>query len=426
MMNWIQKGRPDFHFAPKNGWINDPNGLIYDGEKYHLFAQHNPADTVWGPMHWLHATSRDLLHFEESGIALYPCDLGMMFSGCAVIDSANTAGFGKDAMVLIFTLHGETETQGLAYSSDGIHFSLYKDNPVIKNPGSPDFRDPKVFWHTADAEWKLVLAAGSSLQFYASKDLKNWQKTGEFGAAEKGPNGVYECPDLFSLKTPDGDEKWVLLASIGAPPDKGGERIQYFIGDYDGKIFRRTEEMCRLEAGKDNYAGATFSGTNDRLFLGWAALPLYAGKVPCGSYRGCFTLPRKLSLIQTNVGLRLSAEPVFPDGKALKIKAYGAFEVSLSNSQGDDFTFGLSEDNFFYTDRTKAGASDFDELFAAPSYGITKTPRLMSGPFEMTLIIDHTLAEIFADQGTYVNTTLLFPTVPYTTLSIRGEAEEIK
>ena len=172
MGKWIRDTRPALHFAPRNGWINDPNGLVYDKKQYHLFAQHNPDDIVWGPMHWLHAVSDDLLHWRELGIALYPDALGTMFSGSAVIDHGNAAGFGQGAMVALFTQHGERECQSVAYSLDGKHFLLYARNPVIENPGIPDFRDPKVFWYEKGQCYVMALAAGDCIEFYRSFDLK--------------------------------------------------------------------------------------------------------------------------------------------------------------------------------------------------------------------------------------------------------------
>lgn len=438
MSNWIFEGRPHIHFAPKQGWTNDPNGLIFDGKSYHLFAQHNPHDNVWGPMHWLHAVSDDMLHWKELGIALYPDALGTMFSGSAVIDHKNTAGFGEGATIAMFTQHGERQSQSIAYSPDGEHFTVYEGNPVIQNPGIRDFRDPKVFWYEPNRSWRMVLAAGKCLEFYRSDDLKNWQKTGEFGEREKGDKGVYECPDLFALPGQDGQEIWVLLASIGAPPSDGGERTHYFLGEYDGEVFRQTEvmgQMLRLDAGPDNYAGVTYNGTAERLFMGWAAIPLYAGKVPAGPFRGCMTLPRTLSLTMTNAGLRLTTTPALPalhfqpmfkedtlpdSAYVLRLKAQEAFEVQLCNQNGDSFRFGVDAAGHIFTDRTHAGASNFEPLFATPQYSVRSVPRLLDGPVEMTLVMDYTLAEIFADQGTYVHTSLLFPKVPYTLMRIQG------
>ncbi len=441
MINWIQTERPKLHFAPQNGWINDPNGLIYDGRQYHLFAQHNPADTVWGPMHWLHAVSDDLLHWKEIGIALYPDHLGTIFSGSAVIDTDNTAGFGPGAIIAMYTLHGDRESQGIAYSLDGIHFTPYEGNPVIENPGIADFRDPKVFWNASNACWTMALAARDCIAFYRSKDMRAWRKTGSFGKQENYYGDVFECPDLFPLTAPDGRTLWVLLVSMAAPAEIGGSRMQYYLGEFDGETFHKLPEQEQaywVDTGFDNYAGVTYYGTQERVYIGWAASPTYAGKVPAGSYRGCMTLPRKLSLVDTNAGVRLAAEPMVQGEKyetvldgttvpncpfELSLKADGPFEVLLSNELGHVLRFGLNDDNSIYTDRTKAGASDFDAHYDSGLYSVTSIPRLMSGPVEMRVIMDHTLVELFADKGTYVHSALVFPTSKYSTITFSGKVD---
>ncbi len=439
MSDWILKGRPKKHFAPQSGWINDPNGLLYDGRQYHLFAQHNPNDTVWGPMHWLHAVSDDLLHWKELGIVLYPNELGTIFSGSAVIDADNTAGFGRGAVIAMYTQHGECECQSIAYSLDGMRFVPYEGNPVIKNPGISDFRDPKVFWYGKGNCWAMALAAKDCIAFYRSKDLRTWEKTGSFGKDENRYGDIFECPDLFPLTAPDGREIWVLLVSMAAPAEAGGGRMQYYLGEYDGATFHRMEEQDRalmVDAGPDNYAGVTFSGTAERIYLGWAANIAYAGKVPAGKYRGCMTLPRKLSLADTLDGVRLAAEPMTGGGEAAPLKdgdglpegayelcmrAEGPFEVRLVNGLGEALRFGLDENNGIFTDRTKAGASKFHEGFGSALYSAASMPRLMQGAFDMRLIMDHTLAEVYADQGTYVSTMLVFPGERYASIRIQGK-----
>jgi fructan beta-fructosidase len=439
MSGWIQKNRPKLHFAPKSGWINDPNGLVYDGKQYHLFAQHNPDDTVWGPMHWLHAVSFDLLHWKELGIALYPNELGTIFSGSAVMDAKNTAGFGPGAMIVLYTQHGENECQSIAYSPDGMHFVPYEGNPVIANPGITDFRDPKVFRYEKGNCWAMALAAKDCIEFYRSKDMRAWEKTGSFGKYEDRYGQVFECPDLFPLTAPDGREVWVLLVSMAAPPEDGGGRMQYYLGEYDGETFHRIDEQKQalmVDAGFDNYAGVTYSGTADRIYMGWAASPVYAGKVPAGAYRGCMTLPRRLSLKNTQSGLRLAAEPmlqrgnfgVLKDGDKLPGGAYelavtaeGPFEIRLVSRAGEYLRFGLDADNCIFTDRTNSGATDFDARFGKALYSVTCTPRFTTGPIAMRLVIDHTLAEFYADQGMYVNTMLVFPGERYTNIRMQGK-----
>lgn len=220
--------RPAVHFtAPKN-WINDPNGMVYINGKYHLFYQHYPSAPHWGPMYWGHAVSKDLLHWEHLPIALYPDELGCIFSGSCVYDWENLSGLGSKEtppLLAIFTHHSmdgkNTEHQGLAYSTDYEHFEKYYGNPIIPNPGQKDFRDPKVFWNPVRNCYSLVLAAGDHVEFYATRNFKEWTKTGEFKAGEHGHGGICECPDCFPLPTEDG-EQWVLTISMILPREQIG------------------------------------------------------------------------------------------------------------------------------------------------------------------------------------------------------------
>ena len=191
---YAEKHRPQIHFSPKAHWMNDPNGLVYHNGVYHLFFQYYPDSMVWGPMHWGHATSKDLVHWNEEDIALYPDSLGYIFSGSAVVDKNNTSGLGKDGkipLVAIFTYHdpkgaeakrNDYQVQGLAYSlDDGKTWTKYENNPVLKNPGIVDFRDPKVMWYEPGKKWIMTLATKDRISFYSSPDLKNWTKESEFG-----------------------------------------------------------------------------------------------------------------------------------------------------------------------------------------------------------------------------------------------------
>jgi len=225
--------RPQFHFTPQSGWMNDPNGMVYYEGEYHLFYQYYPDSTVWGPMHWGHAVSKDMIRWERLPIALYPDSLGYIFSGSAVIDWRNTSGLGTEqtpAMVALFTYHdpvGEQEgridfqTQGIAYSVDkGRTWTKYDRNPVLPNPGIRDFRDPKVSWNEESHQWVMTLAVKDHIEFYGSPDLKQWNKLSEFGKSIGAHGGVWECPDLFPLKDEQGNTRWVLFVSInpGGPP----------------------------------------------------------------------------------------------------------------------------------------------------------------------------------------------------------------
>jgi levanase/fructan beta-fructosidase len=222
--------RPNIHFTPQKNWMNDPNGMFYHKGKYHLYFQHNPNSNVWGPMHWGHATSENLIHWDEHPIALYPDKLGTIFSGSAVVDLENTSGFGSienPPIVAIFTNHNSEEekkgselfqNQSIAYSlDDGYSWQKYNGNPVIKNPGVKDFRDPKVIWYEKDKKWILTLAASQVTKFYESKDLKKWNLISSFGEGIGNHNGVWECPDLFQLQVKGTSKtKWVHLVSINS------------------------------------------------------------------------------------------------------------------------------------------------------------------------------------------------------------------
>src|SRR5688572_5533514 len=231
-LQFTEQHRPQFHFSPPTSWMNDPNGMVFHNGEYHLFYQFYPDSNVWGPMHWGHAISKDMIYWEHLPIALYPDSLGYIFSGSAVVDHQNTSGLGiKDTppMVAMFTYHlmegekagrNDYQTQGIAYSLDnGRSWTKYDQNPVLKNPGIKDFRDPKIFWYEGSKKWILILAVQDHIELFESPDLKSWSKNSEFGLGVGSHGGVWECPDLFPLKVDGGEEKWVMLVSInpGAP-----------------------------------------------------------------------------------------------------------------------------------------------------------------------------------------------------------------
>jgi len=238
--------RPQFHFTPERNWMNDPNGLVYHEGEYHLFFQYNPDSDQWGNMSWGHAVSTDLVHWQELPLAISHDDAEMVFSGSAVVDRENTAGFGtKDepAMVAVYTRvpkAGGSQAQSLAYSTDrGRTWTKYAGNPVL-DIGSGEFRDPKVQWHAPTESWimAVVLSTERKVRFYSSKDLKSWTHLSDFGPAG-AVGGVWECPDLFELPVDGetGTRKWVLVVSLNPGGIQGGSATQYFVGDFDGTTF---------------------------------------------------------------------------------------------------------------------------------------------------------------------------------------------
>lgn len=333
--DYTEPFRNQFHFAPVANWMNDPNGMVYYEGEYHLFYQYYPDSTVWGPMHWGHAVSPDMVHWEHLPIALYPDEFGHIFSGSAVIDWENTSGLGSTEnppMVAIYTYHlmeGEKagaidyQTQGIAYSLDkGRTWTKYEGNPVLENPGIKDFRDPKVAWNEVADKWIMTLAVLDHIRFYSSSNLIDWDLESEFGREIGNHGGVWEFPDLFKLPVKGTDEeKWVLLVSINPGAPNGGSGTQYFVGEFDGKNFILDEsftpvmgESIWIGYGTDNYAGVSWSDIpkedGRRLFIGWMGNWQYAQVVPTESWRSAMTLPRSLGLKIQDERYILTSTPV--------------------------------------------------------------------------------------------------------------------
>jgi fructan beta-fructosidase len=449
---------------------------VYHNGQYHLFYQHNPDSTVWGPMHWGHAVSKDLVRWEHLPIALYPDSLGTIFSGSAVVDVNNTSGLGtaqNPAMVAIFTSHNaegekagrkDFQTQSMAYSTDnGRTWRKYEGNPVLPNPGIRDFRDPKVSWHQPSKQWVMILAVTDHVEIYGSKNLKSWNKLSDFGKTYGDHSSVWECPDLFPLEL-DGKQKWVMLVSNFGGPN-GGSATQYFTGDFDGRNFTPDAPAATtrwLDYGKDNYAGVTWANVpaNDgrRLFMGWMSNWQYANLVPTATWRSAMTIARELSLKNTAAGIRVISQPVkelaalrgasvrlpsrtiegevditgevsyVPTGElrlsfdaAMESKDFG---IQLSNPQGQQVRIGYEPaGKRFYVDRTASGKHDFSKDFSGRHYA----PRLSKENFvSLHLVIDVASVELFADNGEVVMTEIFFPDAPYNQLKLFSKEGAVK
>ena len=331
-----EEHRSQFHFSPPEKWMNDPNGMVYYEGEYQLFYQFYPDSTVWGPMHWGHAISNDLVHWDHQPIALYPDSLGYIFSGSAVIDWENTSGLGdgKPPMIAIFTHHDpegakndeiDFQYQSIAYSNDrGRSWTMYSGNPVIPNPGIRDFRDPKVIWHEDSQQWVMIFAAYDHVQIWGSPNLLDWSHLSDWGHEYGVHDGVWECPDLFPLEVEEtGETKWVMLVSLNPGGPNGGSATMYFVGDFDGRSFNLDDSMSDevsdnqalwLDYGADNYAGVTWSDIpkedGRRIFIGWMSNWNYAQVVPTEKWRSAMTIPRELTLHKGNSGYRLYSVPV--------------------------------------------------------------------------------------------------------------------
>lgn len=452
--------RPAFHFTPPLQWMNDPNGLIFHRGKYHLFYQYYPDDVVWGPMHWGHAESTDLLHWKQLPIALYPDSLGWIFSGSAVIDKGNTAGFGKDAMVAIFTYHNDaiwksgrknTESQGMAYSLDeGRTWVKYPGNPVLNNSGEQDFRDPNVTWDKARKRWLMVLAAGDRIKFYSSGNLKHWNFESNFIPLVKTEYGVWECPDLFPMKV-EGEEKWILILSQNMNGPNGGSATRYIVGDFDGKSFKAKTEPQWIDFGMDFYAAVTYDNVpgSKRLLLGWMSNWLYATKTPTQVWRSAMALPRELTLVRGASGYRLM-QTVIPEFSELLepvtevkqlqndkrsnldlskaviefdlVPLKGASTVKLSNPSGEYVTLTI-DSRIVRLDRSHSGVIDFSPEFSSRASIMTTSEAVR----RVQLILDTSSMEVAVNNGQQWMTSQYFPKEKYTTLDIAsGGIENLK
>ena len=428
--------RPVYHHTPLWGWMNDPNGLFYKDGVWNLYFQYNPYGSTWENMTWGHATSRDLVHWQYEGTPVEPDALGTIFSGSAVVDSANTAGFGKNAIVAMYTSAAESQTQSLAYSTDGGKtFTKYSDNPTL-TAKEPDFRDPKMIWNEATNEWNLVMATGQKMNFYSSKDLKNWKYESSFGEGYGCHKGVWECPDLIQMA----NGKWVLFCNINPGGPFGGSATQYFVGQWDGHQFTcesKPEVTKWMDYGKDHYATVTFSNAPDgrHVALPWMSNWQYAAVVPTKQYRSGNGIPRDLGIFTDGNEDYLSVKPSPEIMKAFSKKAQSLGDacmvevsglrrnatIELSNGKGERVVMRYdAAENSFSVDRMKSGQTDFSDVFAsvttAPTHG--KVSRVL-------IFIDKSSVEVFDADGKFALTNLVFPTKPYDRLTVKGGKSKI-
>jgi len=448
-----EKYRPQIHFTPEKNWVNDPNGMVYYKGKYHLFFQHSPNSSVWSDISWGHATSNDLVHWERKPIAIYPDSLGLIFSGSAVVDKYNSSGLGKNGitpLVAMYTSHDmkkekagviDVESQSIAYSLDeGETWIKYQSNPVLKNPGIRDFRDPKIIWHEQTKNWVVSIAAHDQISFYASSDLKNWEKLSDFGKTVGSHDGVWECPDLFPIEY-EGKTFWVLIVNINPGGPNGGSATQYFVGDFNGKEFKCDFKQTKwMDYCPDEYAGVTWSNTGKRkIFIGWMSNWQYANIVPTEKFRNAFTIPRELGLKKINDEYYVTSTPVselkkmekksivinnliingssdltdkignmeVPSKFNVVLSNKNDFSIELANTLNEKVVIGYSKDkNQFFLDRRNAGKNDFHKNFASINYA----PRLSSSnEISLSIYLDLASIEVFADNGLSVLTSVLFP-----------------
>ena len=416
-----EKFRPAYHHTPLYGWMNDPNGMFYKDNTWHLYYQYNPYGSQWENMTWGHSTSKDLIHWEAQPLAIEADWLGAIFSGSCVTNGNEVVAF--------YTSAGQHQVQSTAVSKDGgLTFEKYSGNPVLTSD-VPDFRDPKAFWNEDAKVWNLILAAGQEMRIYSSKDLKEWKYESSFGNEYGNHGGVWECPDLFKI-----DNKWVLLCNINPGGPFGGSATQYFVGDFDGKKFT-CESMPKvtkwLDYGKDHYATVSFYNApqNRRVVLAWMSNWQYANQVPTRQFRSANSIPRDLGLFtyseETYVSVVPSEEMLSVRGQKVKkptetceivVDVKGSAVIELSNAKGEQVIMNYdAQKHTFSMDRTKSGDVSFSEAFpcktTAPTYGSIR---------QLRIFIDRCSIEAFDSEGKIAMTNLVFPSEPYNIIKVKG------
>ena len=439
-----EKYRPSYHHAPERGWMNDPNGLFFKDGVWHLYYQYNPYGSMWGNMHWAHSASTDLLHWQQQPVALAPDAWGTMFSGSCVVDHNNTAGFGKDAIISMYTssrptpFGGDVQAQCIAYSNDGGKtFTKYVGNPVITDE-KKDFRDPHVFWNEEAGFWNMILAAGQEMQIYSSANLKDWKYESSFGHEYGNHGGVWECPDLMKMKVRGTEkEKWMLICNINPGGPFGGSAAQYFIGQFDGHKFTCEDEPSEtkwMDYGKDHYATVTFDNAPDgrRCAIAWMSNWQYANQVPTMQYRSANSIVRDLGLFEYKGETYCSVLPAkeMTAARGAKVGApteaceivvdiKGDAQITLRNAKGERvvMTYDDAEETFDM-DRRRSGNISFSDAFpvvtSSPTYGKIR---------QLRIFVDRSSIEAFDSEGKMVMTNLVFPNEPYDKIIVKGKAK---
>ena len=434
--------RPRSHLTPPQGWLSDPVGLLYHEGIYHCFYQHHPTGLDWGPMHWAHARSTDLITWIDAGIALAPDADGFIYSGSAVVDEDGVAGYGLGAMIAYFTLHSESsEAQSFAVSVDsGRSWQRPERAPVLlPPPGVADFRDPRVLsWVGPDGGrwWIMLLAVGGSIQFFRSADLRGWELVSTF-VAPRGPNELWETPDLIPLQ---GDsaagDGWVLTIGVLVDGPGSATGMRYFVGDFDGIAFVRGSdcEAALVDHGPDFYAGQSWSHAPVPTWTGWVNNWAYARQLPAVDWKGVLALPRMLSLRTINGRRRLRQSPVHPampalpeprnlplDGSRFPASAHLDATCTIPEDTPGEVWLHLigSDGRSLSLMRVPGGPGEPARLrldlrsVRGEEYG-TVVPRIFTapllqehGPTAVRILLDGCVLEVFADDGLTVLTALL-------------------
>lgn len=465
-----EKYRPAYHHTPPYGWMNDPNGMFYKDGVWHLYYQHNPYGSKWQNLSWGHSTSKDLINWEVQPEALEPNGLGMVFSGSCALDTNNTAGYGNNAVLGLYTSADASQTQSLVWSKDnGKTFEFYPANPVIAL--ETEARDPNMFWDDDAKQWVLLLAHAleHEMLVFTSPDMKKWTLQSSFGKGIGAQGGVWECPDLFQLPVEGSDKKkWVLICNLNPGGPFGGSATQYFIGDFDGKTFTADTDAEGniptkwMDFGKDHYATVSWSDAPDdrRTVIGWMSNWQYAAEVPTMQFRSANTLPREMGLFKGPDGQIYAYSAPSPELLALrdkttlnvkkvnigkKARTYNlpaensgiceilfdlnarkskTVEIELKNNVGDKVVmlYDVAAHTLSF-DRRESGIVDFSQDFPA----VTVAPTFETdNKISLRIFIDRSSIEVFGNDGRFVMTNLVFPTEAYTKLSVSSQGGNAK
>lgn len=448
--------RPALHFTAERYWINDPNGLVFAGGRWHLFFQHNPQGNTWGHMSWGHAVSDDLLHWQQLPVAIPETETHMAFSGSAVVDSLDSSGLGvggRPPLIAVYTACAQPpvrhQAQHLAFSTDGgTCWTPYAGNPVL-DIGAENFRDPKVFWHEPTSRWVMavVLAHDRKVSFYASADLKAWRHLSDFGPAGC-VEGIWECPDLISVPVQGQPDRrvWVLKVDAFEGHPCGGSGAQVFIGDFDGVHFRASQPARWVDHGSDFYAALSWANVpaedGRAVWLGWMNDHRYAAATPTQAWCGAMSLPRVLQVREDGDAMRLCQEPVaelraarsghwrrgpirLGEGGTDEVVPLGAGDVldlDVVWRPGSAGAFGLmlrcgeqeltrvgwdGARQALFVDRSLSGPGPDDAVYRTPQYApLVAAP---DGTVRWRVVLDRCSVEVFADGGAVVLTNLIFP-----------------
>lgn len=399
--------RAQFHFSPKRGWTNDPNGMVFYNGEYHLFYQHNPYGRGWGNMTWGHAVTKDLLHWTELDDALHPDTFGPVFSGSAIVDSNNTSGFGKDGKMPMVMMHtgARSWAQCLSWTNDGRNFEVMKDRAAIPRINR-DNRDPKLVWHEPTKKWVVVfyvergLNEQHSMQFFTSDDLKNWASTSIIMGGIGNDRYLFECPEFYELPVPGTNEKkWILT----------GANSEYAIGSFDGSVFKPEAERLQNQHGRDFYAAQIFNNVPDgrKIELGWWRTKTDVGTM---TFNQSMSIPIVHSLVKTAEGLRLTRMPV-KELETLRTKTYKKGNSKLKENDKNPFAgidIELAELRF---QLEPASAKEILLMVRGVTVtynvatqqltvdGVKAPAPLLNGKIDFIIYADRTGLEIFANNG---------------------------